>query len=526
MAYPTEKAEPPAHPDGHIHGQKALDSAYKGAEADLSNHDLDMSDSEMRKIRRRIDLRIVPYFSLLYLLSFLDRVNIGQARTAGLERDLGLSSYEYQICLTVFFVSYVAVEVPSNILLGYLKPHRWIFIIAVSWSIVATLMGIVENYGGLVATRFMLGLIEGGLFPGLNFLLSTWYSRGDLGIRVGIFFAGATLSGAFGGILAFGIRHMAGVGGRGGWAWIFILEGLITLVCALPAWWIVPDFPTDERSKKMFKSPGDMSKWLHRLNLSQGMTSANVAFSWDQIWKAVLDWKVYVYATLYISTAVPFYSLALFTPSIITGLGYTNANANLLSIPPYVLGFITTIASTLVSDRMHLRGPFIIFWMIIVIVGYAILISDVAIGVKYFAVHLTVGAISPCIALDITWVSMQFGPIYTRATAMGIFFSAGNSAGIISSWIYPRAEAPRYIKGHAISLAFAGLAIVCSCVLMVAHHMENKKKDALVGKVGRDAVNPIKAGEPEEKQRWGLQGMATQDILKLGGEHPGFRRML
>lgn len=106
----------------------------------------------------------------------------------------------------------------------------------------------------------------------------------------------------------------------------------------------------------------------------------------------------------YIGIAQPFYSLALFTPSIIAALGYTNANANLLSVPPYVLGFITTLLVGWYSDRTLKRGVFIIVCMVITLIGYAIQLCDVAPGVKYFAIFLCVGGVSPCISTCITWI--------------------------------------------------------------------------------------------------------------------------
>lgn len=121
----------------------------------------------------------------------------------------------------------------------------------------------------------------------------------------------------------------------------------------------------------------------------------------------------------YISIAEPLYSLALFTPTIITALEFSGASANLLSVPPYVVGFITTMVTAFVSDRIMLRGPFILFWTCFTIVGYAILISPLSAGVKYFGIFMTVAGVSPCIALAIAYVGANFGPLYRRATVMG-----------------------------------------------------------------------------------------------------------
>jgi MFS family permease len=491
---------------------------------DQASESLDeMTPEEERRIRRKIDFAIVPYCSLLYLLSFLDRVNIGQARLANLEKGLHLVGNQYDISLTIFFVSYVAFEIPSNLALRWLKPHRWITIIMVSWSIVMICMGLVHNFAGLAAARFMLGLAEGGLFPGINLLLSAYYNRNEQNLRISLFFAGATLAGAFGGILAFGIRHMAGVGGKDGWAWIFLLEGLLTFVCAIPAWWLVVDFPEDAK----FLTEDERTKWLSRLLKNQGVTNAPVPFSMRQVKKAFTNWKTYVYALMYIGIAQPFYSLALFTPSIIKALGYTNANANLLSVPPYVLGFITTLLTAFASDKLKIRGPFLIGWMSLVVVGYIILISHVSVGVKYFAIFLTVAGVSPSIATAITWIANNFGPIYTRAAAMGFFFTIGNSAGLISSNVYPTHTAPRFIEGHAVAIGFAGMAIICAITLHISHKRENDRRDRVYGYVnpnGSDA-SPNNMSE-ENKAKWGLQGMSDIDIIELGDSHPAYRYIL
>ncbi|KZS93115.1 putative MFS nicotinic acid transporter Tna1 [Sistotremastrum niveocremeum HHB9708] len=506
--------------------EKTIQAALHGEEVyhDLDEAALALSPDEEARLLRRIDISIVPYVSLLYLLSFLDRVNIGQAKLAGLVTELHLTSNEYSIALTIFFVSYVAFELPSNLALKALKPHRWIALIMFLWSIAQITMGLVHNKQGLYATRWFLGMFEAGLFPGINYLMTTWYTRKEQSMRISIFFAGATLAGAFGGILAFGIRHMAGKGGKGGWAWIFILEGLLTFVCCIPAYWLVQDFPHESK----LLSDQERAKWLHRLTISQGVTNAPLPFSMKQVWRGVLDWKTYVYAMLYLSIATPFYSLSLFTPTIIAALGFTNAAANLLSAAPYALGFITTLLSAYFSDRFAKRGPFIVGWMLVVIAGYGILISDVSAAVKYFAIFLTVAGVSPCIALAITWIGNNSGPMYTRATVMGIFFSFGNSAGIISSWSYPASTSPRFVEGHAIAIAFAGLAVVLASFLIWYNRTENARRDRLYGVPAEDGsdCSPMRASDKNLLSRWGLEGRSRVEVISLGDRHPAFRQVL
>lgn len=473
------------------------------------------------------------------------RQNIGQANVAGLSQALHLKGNEYAVALSVFFVGYIALEVPANWLLKAMLPHRFIPLIMVTWGVIMTLMGTVHNAAGLQAARFFLGIAEGPLFPCLNFLLTNWYKRSQLNLRIGIFFGFSTLSGAFGGILAFGLKYIRGGAydtPLQGWRWIFIVEGILTVVCAIPGWWIIADFPTD---KNRFLQPLEARKWVRHVQNSQGVTNAQIPFSWSQVTKALKDWKLYVYSLMYLSVANPLYSLALFTPQIIQDLRFSGASANLLSVPPYVLGFITTIGSAVLSDRLLVRSPFLVFWMGIVTIGYIILICDVSPGVKYFALFLTVSGSAPSIASCITFIGGNYGPVYTRATAMGLFFMAGNSAGLVSSNVYPKTESPRYLKGHGINLAFSGVAIICAVVLALANIRENRRRDRVYGRVdvrkdgggsssdgAAAAAGTPEKGEvsqmaaltsPEEKKRWGLEGKTDLEVMELGHDHPAFR---
>lgn len=193
-------------------------------------------------------------------------------------------------------------------------------------------------------------------------------------------------------------------------------------------------------------------------------------------------------------------------------------------MPPYVVGFITTLTVAYLSDRTMMRGPFIIGSMFVVVIGYIILICDVAPGVKYFAIFLTVAGVSPSIGTSIAFVGSNFGPVYRRATTMGIYFTIGNSAGLVSSNVYPMTDAPRYIKGHAINLGFAAVAILSCAVLMFYNIRENRRRDAIsyAHPDGRD-VDPSRLDDEAEKKRWGYEGKTREELLSLGHRHLAFR---
>jgi sugar phosphate permease len=158
----------------------------------------------------------------------------------------------YNTALAVFFPFYVAAEIPSNMMMKRFRPSVWLTIIMLVWAIVMICMGFVSNFSGLLVARIFLGIAEGGLFPGVAYYITMWYRRHECGFRMALFFSAATAAGAFGGLLARGIMTMGGpgggavggVGGRAGWSWLFILEGIITLLVALVAYWAINDYPS------------------------------------------------------------------------------------------------------------------------------------------------------------------------------------------------------------------------------------------------------------------------------------------
>ena len=144
---------------------------------------------------------------------------VGNAKIAGMSTDLNLYGMRYNAALTIFFVSYILFEVPSNIMLKLMRPSYWLTILLFSWGLVTTLMGIVHNYAGLLVCRFFLGVAEAGFFPAATYLLTLWYRRYEVQTRMAVFYAAASLSGAFSGLLAFGLQHMKGIAGLNGWQW-------------------------------------------------------------------------------------------------------------------------------------------------------------------------------------------------------------------------------------------------------------------------------------------------------------------
>ncbi|WDK21992.1 major facilitator superfamily transporter [Colletotrichum graminicola] len=371
-----------------------------------------------------MDIRLIPMLALLYLLSFLDRGNIGNAKIEGLQEDLNMTADQYNWCLTVFFFTYAAFEVPSNLLLKKLRPSVWLPTIMVSWGVVMTLMGIVQNYQGLLAARVFLGVTEAGLFPGVAYYLTMWYCRHEIQLRQALFFSAASIAGAFSGLLAFAIAKMEGIGGLEGWRWLFVLEGILTVLVAVGAFFTLHDFP--ETAK--FLTEEERAFVVHRLKY-QGQVQAD-EFKWRYVWDAFKDWQIWVNIFVYWGVVCPLYGVSLFLPTIIRNLNYTSSTAQLMTMPIYITAAILAVIVAYLSDKLGKRSPFIVGFLCMMIAGFSMCISSSNPKVVYGGVFIAACGIYPAFPGVISWLSNNLSGSYKRSAGMAIQIGVGNLGGV------------------------------------------------------------------------------------------------
>jgi MFS family permease len=294
-----------------------------------------------------------------------------------LEQDLHLKGIQYNDCLAILFPFYIAAEIPSNMMMKRIRPSIWLTFIMVCWSASMIGQGFVKNYSGLMATRVFLGVFEGGLFPGVNYYITQWYCRHETGFRMAMFFSAATLAGAFGGILARGIAEMSGTGGLSAWSWIFILEGLLSILVSFGAYWAIYDYPATAR----FLTDGERTEVERRLLEDHGHLSND--FDIKYVWQAIGDWKIYIFMLICMAGFCPIYSFSMFLPTIIKNMGYTANNAQLMSVPPYVFACIFTIGASYFADKMRQRGIFLLGFQIVGIAGFSLLAGSGKPAIQY-----------------------------------------------------------------------------------------------------------------------------------------------
>lgn len=331
-----------------------------------------------------------------------------------------------------------------------ISPALWITIIMVCWSACMIGQGFVKSYSGLMATRVFLGLSEGGLFPGVNYYLTQYYRREECGKRMAIFFSAATLAGAFGGILARGIAEMSGVGGLAAWSWIFVIEGLASIIVSFSAYWLIPHYP---RNNPKFLSREETTEVQRRLVDDAGGVLAE-GIRGKYIRQALFDWKIWMHMGIFLAGFCPIYSLSLFSPTIIKGMGYTANNAQLMSVPPYVCACVFTVAASFAADRVRQRGVFLLAAQVTAIAGFALLAGTKNTSAQYGGLVLAAIGIYPQIPLSMAWNSGNIGGSAKRAVGIAMQVMGGNCGGIVASYVYVAKDGPRYTKGHSILIGF------------------------------------------------------------------------
>ncbi|KAH7361748.1 major facilitator superfamily domain-containing protein [Plectosphaerella cucumerina] len=470
------------------------------APSDHSDDDAELRARE-KALVRKVDLHVIPLVMLLYLMSFLDRVNIGNARLYGLEKDLGLVGNQFQVAVSILFVTYIIFQIPSNLVLKRFTPRRWIAFITVAWGLVATMTGLVNTYGQLLACRLLLGAFEAGLFPGLNVYLTFFYSKHELALRVGYLFVSAAIAGGLGGLLAYGIGHMEGVQGMAGWRWIMIIEGIPTFVLGIITYWALPN----DAQSAYFLDDAERKMMAARVAREYGGTSSAQEFDRRDMVKAFRDWKVWMFCIALFGADTMLYGFSTFLPTIIRGIGtWTVAEVQLLTVPCYFLGAVTYMSIAFLSDRLRKRGLFCIIFGSISVIGYGVLISPSSQGVHYFGCFLVAAGLYVLVGLPLAWLPNNSPRYGKRTTANGMQLSTGNCAGIMAPFIYPTADGPSYIRGHATTLSMVGMATCIYGFMWFWFNRENGRRSR---------------GDVPEKYR----DLSRDEMAELGDDSPEFK---
>ncbi|ROT38474.1 major facilitator superfamily transporter [Sodiomyces alkalinus F11] len=436
--------------------------------ADLTLVDLD--DEKMnRAVVRKQDMHLLPWMCITYLLNYLNRVSLGNARTLNddniqdnIMQHLDLTGQRYSVAIAVFFVPYVLMEFPGNVLMRHFSPSRWISRIVTSVGFVTICTASATTYRRLLVARFFLGMAEAGFSSGVMMHLCFWYKPEERAGRMAIFASSVALACAFGGLLASAISFLNGVAGLAGWQWLFILEGAPGMLVGMLVWFLLPDYPQTAR----WLTPYERAFAIKRLG-AYAPTMHDDCWNWKTVKQTVRDPVFWLFAVQYFLMTNSLNAFGYFTPTIISSMGFAGYNGQLLTVPPNIFALLVIVSNCLHSDKTRERSRHIIAALVFVAAGYLVLALVPNWGVRYAAVFViacTNAAVLPFIAHRTATVT---GSMAT-AVATGGMVAISNCAGLSAPFLFPGRTAPMFSMGNWTIFAFLMLSVLMS---LYAWHM-------------------------------------------------------
>ncbi|CAJ2505513.1 Uu.00g129070.m01.CDS01 [Anthostomella pinea] len=501
-----EALETTASPGVQKHGDKNLHGAAEKGFVATDNRGVSLIqfDPEAeRKLRNKLDYMVVPTVSILYLFCFIDRANVGNARLAGLEKDLGMEGNDYNKLLSIFYISYILFEIPSNLCCKCLGPGWFIPTISLGFGIASLGTAFVHDLPSACGVRFVLGIFEAGMLPGISYYLSRWYRRSELAFRLSLFIVMAPLAGAFGGLLASGILTLDHFGSLHSWRMIFGIEGIITIGISLFAFATLTDRP--ETARWLTQEEKDLA--IARVKSERvGQTLVLDVMNRKKLWLGFCNPMIQATAFIFLLNNITVQGLAFFAPTIVSSI-YPTASTirkQLYTVPPYAVGAVFEVLFPLMSWRFDRRQIFLIATAPLTMLGYILFLASDEPRVRYAATFFTAINCFAVGSLSNAQASAQVVSDTARSMGIATNIMYGNIGGLIATWSYLSWDGPDYPIGNGLNLAASSLILILATAGLLWMKWDNKRRDKL---------------DVDEK----LRGLTPEQVGSLEWKHPGWR---
>jgi len=411
---------------------------------------------ESRTIHK-LQIRLIPYLFLLYVVAMIDRVNIGFAQLT-MNKDLGLSSQQYGIAAGIFFIGYFLFEVPSNLILHKVGARRWIARILLSWGLVASLTGLVRSVHQLYAARIILGFAEAGYYPGIVLYLTYWFRQREQARVLSLFLTGFAVNSVVGApISGFILQHVHWLG-VASWRWLFILEGLPAIALGFFTYLVLPNRPSD--AKFLTEEERDWLQAELKCEEAQKPPGRHSAM------EGIANFRVWHLAAIYFGMMIGSYTLSFYAPQLVKSLSseYSNSFVGKLVMIPYVVALVGMILVGRSSDRRMERQYHAAACLIVGAIGF------VSLGWVHSpfvtVLLLTLLAIGYCSSLSPFWAMPgEFLTGFSAASGIAFINSVGNLGGFFGpSMVGFIAQKTGTLYG---GLAFAGFSMLGAALLVL-----------------------------------------------------------
>ncbi|KAK8174535.1 major facilitator superfamily transporter [Phyllosticta citribraziliensis] len=485
-ASPTVQKQSIEHVEMGVDGNDIVKLSQDEAELEEALRNYVPGTSEEKKLVRKIDLLLMPILWIMYILNYVDRTNIGNAKVAGMADDLSLNDQDYAWIVSIFFFGYLICEVPSNMILARSRPSIFLPGIMCVWGALSAAMASANSYGAMLAFRFVVGCIESGFFPGVLYLLSCWYTSAELGKRFTIFYTASTLSGAFGGLLAGGITDgLHNAHGISGWRWLFIVEGVCTAGVALIAMFILLDYPSTSprlslRERQLATVRLIADQRANQPNSQHSATVREPLSHWAAFVAALSDYRT-GYFLIMLMLNVGAGTISYFIPTLTLTLGYDSSMAQYMTVPIYIVAAVIANSAAFAaditqrrrraagnSDGIGGRRPYVGSFLTLGCVSAIICAVVKHNVVRYVFTCFVAAGIWTALPLALAWISATFsvpsspdgGPPSPekRAIVLALVNACGNLSSVYGSRLWPDQDSPDYLMGWSVTAAFLGLA--------------------------------------------------------------------
>jgi MFS transporter, ACS family, tartrate transporter len=381
--------------------------------------------TDLERAVSRARRRIIPFLFLLYIVAYLDRINVGFA-SLQMNLALGFSATTYGFGAGIFFLGYVLFEIPSNVILARVGARLWIARIMISWGLVSSAMMFVRSASGFYSLRFLLGLAEAGFFPGLIFYLTRWFPARERARTIAAFMTATLIAGVVGGPISGALLSLHGAGGLEGWQWLFLLEGLPAIVLGVVVIGALTEHPRDAG----WLTDAERAALVACLRGEVPATAAE-----ESIWAPLGTRRIWLLAVVYFTIPVTLYGIGFWLPQMLKAAsGADNFTVGLLSAVPYATGAVGMVVVGHHSDRTGERRWHVLVPALVSAAG--LVLSTMGSGTAWALLTLSLAMLG---------LASMFGPFWALATtsagargaaaAIALINSVGNIGGFVGPYL-------------------------------------------------------------------------------------------
>ncbi|KAF9885853.1 hypothetical protein FE257_012325 [Aspergillus nanangensis] len=448
--------------------------------SDGENVDRESLSHQHKRLLRQVDRRLLPLCAFLYLLNYLDRSNIGNAKLLNfetgdsMEQKVGMSATDFSLTLSLFAVAYCVFEIPSNwFLKRYARPSYWLGALLLCWGSLTLGFSGVKNLPTVIVLRFLIGVFEAGFFPGMVYLITFWYRKEERSVRIAFITATATLAGAFGGCIAYGAGFLNRKGGLEGFRWLFIIEGAVTVLITPVVFFYLPDYPWTAR----WLTPSVRRFAVERLEEQDGGFSRDSATR-NEILATLCSPRMVAHYSAYFTNSIVMSSLTYFSPTIVQGLGYTSVQAQLMTVPPWAVGYVVSMGLAWSADHFNARGLHVFASGILAGVGFLVssLLAADSYRERYGCLILISCGAFPSAAPLTAWVTCNVPSRRTIGLATAMNNSTVGIASIVALWIWRPSEVTQgYPTGNIVCAVSGFSTSILALGLYLFYRRQNRK---------------------------------------------------